>query len=443
MCIDNLDQQSGGPTGGWHRDTIWWHVYPLGFTGAPIRPGEVWLDHTGKATVVEPNDEPAPRGLRHLSNWLDYAQNLGCNGLLLGPIFTSQSHGYDTVDYFQIDPRLGTMEDFEALVTAASERGIRIMLDGVFSHVGHHHPWLQADLSSGDRNKDLFDIDWDAHGGPRPRVWEGHGGLARLNHASGTARDLVKNVMTFWLDKGIAGWRLDAAYSVPADFWAEVVPAVREQFPDAYFLGEVIHGDYTGFVKNARIDTVTQYELWKSIWSALKDANFFELDWTLKRHNDLLGNFIPQTFVGNHDVTRIATQIGHSGALAAATVLATVGGSPSIYYGDEQGMTGTKENRLGGDDAVRPAFPPAPQELNDLAGWMYHAHQGLLNLRRRHPWLVDATTTPLSLENARYTFRVTSRDGQNWLDVTLDAAGEPGNFSAQVHCQDGGQIFSS
>lgn len=264
---------------GWIEHSIWWHVYPLGFCGAPIR----------DAAPV-----PAHR-LRHLLNWLDYAIELGASGLLLGPIFAAQSHGYDSVDQFRIDARLGDDSDFDSLVAACRERGLRVVLDGVFSHVGVQHPELQPALIEGRTSApaELFDIDWDAPGGPAPRVFEGHGDLVRLNHATERTADYAVQVMTHWLDRGVDGWRLDAAYSVAPDFWARVLQRVRAAHPGAWFLGEVIHGDYSDFVAASALDSVTQYELWKAIWSSLRDRNLFELDWTLHRHNDLLQRFIP------------------------------------------------------------------------------------------------------------------------------------------------------
>ena len=392
----------------WVEHAIWWQVYPLGFCGAPIR---------------DPEPTPAPR-LRRLMGWLDYAIELGTSGLLLGPVFASQTHGYDTVDQFRIDPRLGGEEDFDALVAACSQRGLRLLLDGVFSHVGAQHPDVirALDEGPGGPTADLFDIDWNAPGGPAPRVFEGHASLVRLNHASERAVPYVTAVMEHWLVRGIDGWRLDAAYSVEADFWARVLPVVRDRHPDAWFLGEVIHGDYSRFVASSVVDATTQYELWKAIWSSIKDRNFFELDWALNRHNGFLAHFTPNTFIGNHDVTRIASVIGSDGAVMALAILLTLGGIPSIYYGDEQGFTGIKEERAGGDDAIRPAFPDAPSELADWGQNIHRAHQDLIGLRRRNPWLVTATTTPLHLENTRYTYRAAAKDGSNHLDVAIDIA---------------------
>lgn len=395
----------------WPMHSIWWHVYPLGFCGAPIR---------------EDDRAPAHR-LRDLTAQLDHALELGANGLLLGPIFASETHGYDTLDPFTIDPRLGDDEDFDELVAACRSRGIRLVLDGVFSHVAASHPDVARALADGPDSDAaaLIDIDWDSPAGPAPRVFEGHDSLARLRHSSDEAAEWATSVMTHWLDRGIDGWRLDAAYSVPADFWERTLASVRRTHPDAWFLGEVIHGDYADFVGRSTVDTVTQYELWKAIWSSLHDRNMFELDWTLQRHTAFLEAFTPQTFVGNHDVTRITTTLGPDGAVTALAILLTVGGIPSLYYGDEVGLTGVKEDRLGGDDAVRPAFPSEPRKAEPWSADVLRAHQDLIGIRRRHPWLVTATTSATMLENTRYAYRATAADGTVSLDVEVDLSETP------------------
>lgn len=391
----------------WVDHAVWWHVYPLGFCGAPIH----------REQTVGPR-------LRRLSGWLDYAIELGTSGLLLGPVFESTSHGYDSVDQFRIDPRLGDDEDFDHLIAGCRERGLRVVLDGVFSHVGREHPLLAQALAEGPAGEaaSLFDIDWNAPGGPEPRVFEGHGALVRLNHGSRRAIDYTVRVMNHWLDRGVDGWRLDAAYSVDPAFWAAVLPRVRADHPDAWILGEVIHGDYSAFVANSSVDSVTQYELWKAIWSSISDRNLFELAWNLGRHDEFIRSFVPNTFIGNHDVTRIASTLGHDGAVVAAAVLLTVGGIPSIYYGDEQGYTGVKEERVGGDDDVRPVFPETPAELAAWGTDVHRAYQDLIGLRRRHPWLVRATTETLSLVNEHFVYRVTG--GGDRLDVEIDLAGQ-------------------
>lgn len=391
---------------GWVEHAIWWHVYPLGFCGAPIR---------------EPDQAPGPR-LRRLLNWLDYAVELGTSGLLLGPVFASRTHGYDTEDHFRIDPRLGGDAEFDELVSACHGRGLRVVLDGVFSHVASDNAELLRALAEGPRapGAELFDIDWEAPGSPAPRVFEGHGELARFNHHSPQTVAYVAQVMNHWLERGIDGWRLDAAYSVPEDFWAAVLPQVRSRHPEAWILGEVIHGDYAGFVTASGVDTVTQYELWKAIWSSVREGNPFELEWALTRHNEFLQTFTPNTFVGNHDVTRIASTLGQDRALIALAVLLTVGGIPSVYYGDEQGYTGVKEERFGGDDDVRPPFPDTPDQLARLGEATFRAHQELIGLRRRNPWLTTSLTEQVLLEYQHFVYRSASREGDAHLEVELD-----------------------
>ncbi|MDR0990032.1 MAG: alpha-amylase family protein [Propionibacteriaceae bacterium] len=388
----------------WIDHTIWWHVYPLGFSGA-----------------VPAGPEPG-RGLRSLIDWLDYARDLGANGLALGPICESVNHGYDTLDFLTLDRRLGTEADFVALAEACHERGFKLMLDGVFNHVAREHPWLQRALAEGPGSQyaDLFAIDWTT---PEPslRLFEGHPELVELNHDSPQVAALIRDVMNHWLDRGADAWRLDAAYAVPPKFWRSVLPAVRERHPQAWFVGEVIHGDYAAYVRDSNLDAVTQYELWKASWSSLADENFFEIDWSLQRHNDFLDRFTPMTFIGNHDVTRVATAAGLDRVVLALAILMTCGGVPSIYYGDEQGLTGLKEERIGGDDVIRPPFPPQPGDLPPGGQWLYRAHQDLIGLRRRHPWLVQARTTPVELTASHYVYASRSREGQELIvELSLD-----------------------
>ncbi len=381
----------------WPEHVMWWHVYPLGFVGAPIRDG------------VDPDAAPVHR-LPQLEPWLEHVIDLGLNGLLLGPVFASETHGYDTVDHHRIDPRLGDEHDLRRLVDAAHGRGIRVLLDGVFNHVGRGHPAFRALTEDG---PDLFRGRW-VDGRFEPDVFEGHDALVALDHSSPAVADLVVDVMCHWLERGIDGWRLDAAYAVPSDFWARILPRVRERFPDAWFLGEVIHGEASAIVRESTIDALTQYELWQGIWHGIADRNFFELSHAIERNDELLATFVPQTFVGNHDVTRIASAVGVEFAPHAIAVLFTVAGIPSIYAGDEYAFLGEKEERLGGDDAVRPEFaeqPPAPDTLDDDAERMLRLHQQLIALRRQHPWLHRAHTDVIHIANTAIVLRTATGSG--------------------------------
>ncbi|MGK5678261.1 alpha-amylase family glycosyl hydrolase [Actinoplanes sp. URMC 104] len=363
----------------WVDHVIWWHVYPLGFGG----------------------------GLGKLAGWLDYPLELGANGLQLGPVFASETHGYDTVDHFRIDPRLGDDAQFDALVAACRERGLHVLLDGVFNHVGRG---FQAPQS------------WF-----KGTVFEGHGSLVELDHDNPEVLAYVVRVMRHWLDRGVSGWRLDVAYGVPPAFWRAAVGQVRETHPEAWFTGEVIHGDYATWLRESGLDSITQYELWKAVWSSLNDGNLWELAWAHKRNNEVLAAGLPLTFVGNHDVTRIASKLTDERHLGhALVVLFTTGGVPSVYYGDEQGYRGVKEDRPGGDDEVRPPFPERPADFSAYGKPVFALHQRLIGMRRRHAWLVRAHTSEEHLTNTAAAFVAT--DGEHRLVTLLNIGDQPYGF---------------
>ncbi|WP_049189344.1 alpha-amylase family protein [Corynebacterium sp. 212_CJEI] len=395
----------------WSKWAIGWHVYPLGFVGAPIREKD-----RGAAPVNR---------IRKLIDWLPYVQELGLNVLQLAPVFESTSHGYDTEDYYRIDSRLGTEEDMKAVIEAAHERGIKVLFDGVFNHIGAEAPALKTAKENPDSEEAQLFAFTHSDGDMTAPVFEGHESLVEFDHTSDATVNFVVNVMNYWLARGIDGWRLDAAYAVDPQFWHKVLPRVRAEHPHAFIYGEVIHGDYTEIVSVSGMDSVTEYELWKATWSALKEKNFFELDWTLKRHNTFAESFVPVTFVGNHDVSRIATQVGADKAVLAATVLFTVAGVPLVYYGDEQGYTGLKEERIGGDDQIRPVFPDSPEELSALGEDLYRAYQQLVAVRRRFPWLHSARVETDELRNGFLRYRVTATDAA-LVDDAAEALGETG-----------------
>ncbi|PJM74984.1 alpha-amylase [Bifidobacterium simiarum] len=417
----------------WVRHGVWWQVYPLGFVGADIRP-------SGPRRFGD-------RGLDSLIDWLDYVRDLGASGLLLGPIFESSTHGYDTLDYRHVDVRLGGDGAFDRLAEACRNKGMQLILDGVFNHVGRDHPAVAAALHEAQGDLRPEDDPWrglvragrDDQGRPTLDVFEGHDRLVDLDHDSPATVRYVAGVMNDWLDRGASGWRLDAAYSVPPRFWSEVLPQVRARHPHTWIFGEVIHGDYPAIVEESGMDSLTQYELWKSIRHSMQTANFFELDWNLNRHNEFLRHFVPQTFIGNHDVTRIASEIGPDMAVLALAVLMTVGGTPSIYYGDEQGYVGVKRECLGGDDDIRPKFPDSPDRLSRIGEPIYRAHQDLIGLRRRHPWLVCAHTEHTVLENTRYRYRSISADGTHEIAVDLTLKPSPRVVVTDGH---GGRLYA-
>jgi cyclomaltodextrinase / maltogenic alpha-amylase / neopullulanase len=397
----------------------WWHVYPLGFLGAPQE--------------ALPDGSPVQHRLARLEPWLEYAARLGVEGVVLGPVFAAQTHGYDTVDHFQLDTRLGDEDDLRRLLSKAHDLGLRVVLDGVFNHVGREFAAFRDVLANGPSSQfaSWFRLTWPDPGGSNPvpeiDVFEGHQQLVALNHEEPAVIDHVAQVLNHWCARGVDGWRLDAAYAVPTGFWRQVLGPLREQHPQAWVFAELIHGDYAGFVSASGVDSATQYELWKAIGSAINDANLFELAHALGRHNTFLEVFVPVTFLGNHDTTRIASRLADPRHLPhALAVLFGVGGTPVVYAGDEQAFRGIKYEREGGDDEIRPAFPELPDDLSRLGEPTFGLHQRLIGLRRVRPWLASARTSVSELTNTTVVLTSAPADsGDDRIAVALSLQDEP------------------
>lgn len=393
---------------------VWWHVYPLGFLGAE--------------RFALPAGSPVSHRLPNLVQWLDYSVELGIEGWILGPVFASSSHGYDTIDHQRIDPRLGDADDLANLIQAAHDRGLRIVLDGVFNHVGRDFEPFARTLADGPGSEfaHWFRIDWEAEDGPRAANFEGHDQLVALDHSSGDVAAYVNSVLDRWAAIGVDGWRFDAAYAVPTPFWCSVTGTYRPDHPGCWLFGEVIHGDYVEIVREGGLDSVTQYELWKAIASSINDANFYELAHALGRHNEFLDVFVPVTFLGNHDTTRIASTLqDHAHLPHALAILFTVGGTPVIYAGDEQGYTGVKYEREGGDDEVRPPFPDSPAEFSLLGHATHELHRTLIDFRNARPWLADARTEVIELANPHLVYVSTGKEPGQRVASALNVSAEP------------------
>lgn len=403
----------------WADHAIWWHCYPLRFVGAEREA----IDH------VE-------HRLGRLSGWLDYIVELGANGLMLAPVFASRTHGYDTLDHFRVDPRLGDDDDFHHLVADARQRGIRILLDGVFNHVSHEHDIVRRAIEGGPGSEAGVWIRWvDTY----PRGFEGNLDLVELDLRHPPVQGYVASVMTHWLDRGADGWRLDAAYSAGADVWRPIIQQVKGAHPDAWLLAEVIHGDYSDFAARSGVDAITEYELWKAVWSSLNDRNLHELAWTLTRHAQYAGRFQPLNFAGNHDVTRIATKVTDPRHLALAHALVyLLPGVPAVYAGDEQGFTGDKTDGPFGDDAVRPELPTDPSGLAPFGREMLDLHKRLIHLRRTHPWLTHAGLAARDTTNDTVAIDLSGPEQSLTLalnvgDQPAEVAGVNGPITVQPH----------
>ena len=326
------------------------------------------------------------RGLPALTSWLDHVASLGAGAVLITPIHASSSHGYDTVDAFALDERMGTDADLDRFVSACHDRDLRVLFDGVFNHVGRG--FARTDWLSG-------------------RVWEGHDELPTLNHDLPEVLEWATSVGRHWLERGGDGWRFDVAYSMPRPFLAGLTAGIKATHPEAFLFGEMIAGDFAGLVRGTSLDSATQYELFKAIWSSLNDANMWELAWALQRHAALAAEFPPVTFVGNHDVTRIASQLRDPRHLELAlAVLFTVPGIPCVYYGDELGWTGEKTTGAGGDDAIRQPLPSAPDDAAQIDQPQVEQHRRWIDYRRAHPQLTDAPLEVLDKTNGTIAYRV-------------------------------------
>ncbi len=335
----------------WARDAVIYHIFPLGLCGAPRR-----------------NDfrsPPAPR-LRELAPWLEHAKSLGATAVLLGPVFESGSHGYDTADLYAVDRRLGSSEDLVWLVSRAHGLGLRVLLDAVLNHTGREHPAFR-DLSSGGPASPFrswyANVDFNRRsplGDPFSyEGWNGCPDLVKINTSDPRARSHLLEAARHWARGfGIDGLRLDAADQIDPGFLGELAALCRSERGDFWLLGEAVFGDYRKWARAGLLDSVTNYECYKGLYSSLNDRNYFEIAWSLNRQFGTEGLYreIPlYAFADNHDVTRAASVLRDPALLYPLyALLFTMPGVPSLYYGSEWGLSGSK----GGTDdwALRPAL---------------------------------------------------------------------------------------
>jgi len=346
----------------WAWDAIFYHIYPLGLCGAPPR-----------------NDfgVPAVPRLAELHAWLPHLQGLGVNALYLGPLFESTSHGYNTVDYYHVDRRLGDDATLAEFSRALHDTGIRLVLDAVFNHVGRDF-WAFRDVQA--HGEYSAYRDWFHNlrfGGSSPygdpftyEGWADHYSLVKLNLANPGVREHLFGAVEAWIrDFGVDGLRLDAADCLDLAFMRDLAAFCRRLRPDFWLMGEVVHGDYRRWAKDGMLDSVTNYECYKGLYSSLADRNYFEIAYALNREFGEGGLYcgLPlYNFVDNHDVNRVASELKLSAHLFPLyCLLFTMPGVPSLYYGSEWGLTG---RRTRGDD--RPLRPRL-----ELDGAARHAPQ--------------------------------------------------------------------
>jgi len=300
--------------------------------------------------------------------------SLGINALYIGPLFESSSHGYDTVDYYHVDRRLGNNNDLKELVGKLHENGISVILDGVFNHTGsdffafkdikekrensqYTNWYLNINFSQNNQYNDGFSYEG----------WAGHKSLAKLNLECRDVRDHLLGAVKHWIEEfSIDGLRLDAANVISVDFLRELSSYSKNLRKSFWLMGEIVAGDYRSLAHEGCLDSITNYELYKSLWSSFHDQNIYELSWTLKRQfakAGLYSNLALYNFADNHDVNRVASSLNvQANLFPLYGTLFCVPGIPSIYYGSEYGVYGKRNDHS--DYDLRPAWEDNWSETN-------------------------------------------------------------------------------
>ena len=378
----------------WYNEAIFYHIYPLGLTGAP-----------------KENDYGTPvHRLNTLLPWIDHIKEIGCTALYIGPLFESVGHGYETTDYKKLDSRLGTNEDLTAFVKACHEKDIKVIFDGVFNHTGRdffafkdiqknreHSPYLNwycnVNFYGNNEYNDGFSYD----------NWGGYNLLVKLNQRNPDVQNYICDVIRYWVSEfDVDGIRLDAADVLDFDFMRMLRRTAEEVKPDFWLMGEVIHGDYSRWVNGETLHSVTNYALHKALYSGHNDHNYFEIAHTVKYLQNM-GNLDLYNFVDNHDVERIYTKLSNKAHFTPVHILLyTLPGIPSIYYGSEFGIEGRKERSS--DDSLRPALSLDDYEtaLGDNPCTALVAALG--QIRQHTPALSYGSYAELHLTNRQFAF---------------------------------------
>lgn len=408
----------------WFESSFMYQVYPLGLCDAPYE-----------------NDGVLAHRLRRLldNGWLDHMSKLGSDCLLLNPVFESISHGYDTTDYKKVDCRLGDNQDLVDLVNACHSRGIKVLLDGVFNHVGRDF-WAFKDVQEKRWDSPYagwFEIDWNGNtewdDGFSYTTWQGVPYLVKLNHSNFELNDYLAEVIRGWEhDFNIDGLRLDVAYCLDRGFLGylrTVANELSDKRGDKFLLlGETMFGDYNQWMGDSLCDTVTNYECYKGLWSSMNSANMHEVAYALERQSgshpwDLYTGKHLIDFVDNHDVPRIATQLADKNLLKPLYgLLFGMAGVPCVYYGSEWGIEGEQKF---GDHELRPALEEP--EWNELTDWISE----LAKARSVSKAIIWGSYEQLQVTPQQLVFRRCFEDER--VIVAVNAASEPAvvHFDAQ------------
>lgn len=340
---------------------------------------------------------------------MDYLQDLGINAIYFTPIFQSAcNHRYHTHDYYQVDPILGGNQAFMALLDAAHQREIKVVLDGVFNHASRGFFFFNDILENGPNSPwvDWFLIEnWpiSAYDGSKLANyigWANNRSLPKFNHDNSAVREYIMQIAEYWIQQGIDGWRLDVPYCVETPgFWQEFRQRVKAINPDAYIVGEVwkdsrqwldgtqfdgvmnylFTGPTIAFTAGDRVkmELVEHHEYYP--YPALDAAGYAQKMQNLLNLYPWEIQLTQLNLLDSHDTARLLTICGEDLATIelATVLLMTSVGSPSIYYGDEVGLPG------GDDPDCRRGFPPENQWNQSVL----KMHKELIKLRRNYQCL--------------------------------------------------------
>lgn len=404
----------GNTMSNWTKNSVFYHIYPLGMCGAP-----------------QHNDETEPQHrIRKLLKWVNHLKAMNIGAVYFGPVFDSSNHGYDTRDFNRIDMRLGDDADFCELSDALHKAGIRIVVDGVFNHVGREF-WAFRDVQQHGAESPY--CGWFANlnfGGQSPmgdpfwyEGWEGHYELVKLNLRNPEVVEHILSAVGKWIDEyDIDGLRLDVAYCLDFDFLRTLSAYTRSKKPDFWLMGEVIHGDYSRFINPELLDSTTNYECYKGLYSSHNDKNYFEIAHSIARQFGNGGNggiyngIVTYNFVDNHDVTRIHSILRDKSHMENVyTLLFTMPGVPSIYYGSEFAIDGEKQN--GSDAQLRPALDIEDFDCNTP---LVRHISALAKMKRTLEPLADGVYEQIILKNKELAFRRICGHGEVFVTLNID-----------------------